>query len=123
MDSMAMNLADDNHKQKPDAGVTSEILTEGCASWEGTPLPQLITANPCLKVSRYEFKPGVITDWHTHKEIIAGYMLEGELTLVCKDGEERTFYPGEAIIESSQRVHRGENRGSKSAVFIVFMIG
>ncbi len=66
------------------------------------------------------FPPHAVTDWHTHPVINAGIVISGQLTIVCRDGEEHTFHAGDALCEISNRVHRGENRSDLPADIVVF---
>ena len=47
-------------------------------------------------------------------------MQQGDLTIVCQDGSERTFHEGEPLAEVIGTIHRGENRGRKPVVLVMF---
>ena len=77
---------------------------------------------PELIVKRMVFPVGAKTGWHHHNVINYGIVEQGELTIVCQDGNERTFRQGEAITEVIGTVHRGENRGNCPVVLNMFYV-
>lgn len=103
---------------------TPVTLYEGTKSWEGSTLPTMPLSQPHVKISRYKFEPGYSTPWHQHDEVLAAYMLSGELTVATQDGKDKhTFRPGDAFVECFKRFHQGTVTSSVPAEFIVFTLG
>ena len=100
---------------------TSELLRSS-VSWDGVALPDYPSGRPELVVSRLVFPVGAMTGWHHHNVINYGIVEQGDLTIVCEDGNERTFHEGEAIVEVVDTIHRGENRGNKQVILNMFYV-
>ena len=98
---------------------TTELIRT-CESWDGAPLPDFPVGKPELRVLRLEFPAGANTEWHHHPVMNYGIVQQGELTIVCQDGREKTFHEGEALVEVIGTVHRGENRGLKPVILNMF---
>ena len=69
---------------------------------------------------RLDFPVGDKTGWHHHTVVNYGIVQQGELTIVCQDGSEKTFHEGEALVEVIGTIHRGENRGRKPVILNMF---
>jgi quercetin dioxygenase-like cupin family protein len=67
--------------------------------------------------------PGESTGWHRHAIPVAGYLLEGELTVEYASGEQRVFRAGAGIIEVQDAPHQGYNAGTKPVRIVVFYAG
>lgn len=91
-------------------------------TWDGVALPAYPTEHPELRATRMEFPIGAKTGWHHHTVINYGIVEQGELTIVCQDGTERTFHEGEALVEVVGTIHRGENRGRKPVILNMFYV-
>lgn len=89
-------------------------------SWDGAPLPDFPQGKPELQVIRLDFPVGAKTGWHHHTVVNYGIVQQGDLTIVCQDGAERTFHEGEALVEVIGTIHRGENRGKKPVILNMF---
>ena len=98
---------------------TTELLRTS-ESWDGAALPAFPAAKPELRVLRLVFPAGAKTGWHHHPVINYGIVQQGELTIVCQDGSEKTFHEGEALVEVVGTIHRGENRGTKPVILNMF---
>ena len=85
-------------------------------------MPAYPAARPELIVNRTVFPAGAKTGWHHHTVINYGIIEQGELTIVCQDGTERTFRQGEAMAEVIGTVHRGENRGEEPVILNMFYV-
>ena len=68
------------------------------------------------------FPAGEKTGWHHHTVINFGIVEQGDLTIVCEDGTERTFHKGDALVEVVGTIHRGENRGKKPVILNMFYV-
>lgn len=91
-------------------------------SWDGVALPAYPNEKPELIVKHFIFPARTQTEWHHHTVINYGIVRQGELTIVCEDGNERTFHKEEVIVEVIGTIHRGENRGSKPVELDMFYI-
>lgn len=105
------------------SGITAECLAETSSGWDGSPLPDYPVGKPLISIYKYVFPPHTVTADHYHKIINCGVVTSGELTLVCKDGREKTVRAGEAVVEIDGEVHHGENRGDIPAEVIMFYAG
>jgi quercetin dioxygenase-like cupin family protein len=100
--------------------VNTSVLVETTKSWDGSAFPAYPTGTPQVVIKHFFFPPHAVTDWHSHPVINAGMILSGELTIVCENGEEKTFKAGEPIVEISNRKHRGENRTDSVTEMVMF---
>ena len=98
---------------------TTELIRTS-QSWDGAQLPDFPQGKPELRVIRLDFPIGAKTGWHHHTVVNYGIVQQGELTIVCQDGSERTFHEGEPLVEVIGTIHRGENRGKKPVVLNMF---
>ena len=97
----------------------TELIRTSC-SWDGAALPAYPVGKPELSIRRLEFPAGVSLGWHHHPVINYGIVLQGDLTIICQDGTERTFHEGEVLVEMVNTIHRGENRGTRPVVLLMF---
>ncbi len=100
---------------------TTELIRTS-QSWDGVALPTYPAGKPELIVKRLVFPVGAKTDWHHHPVINYGIVQQGELTIVCQDGSEKTFHAGEPLVEVIGTIHRGENRGSQPVILDMFYV-
>ena len=98
---------------------TTELICTS-QSRDGAMLPDFPQGQPELRVIRLDFPIGAKTGWHHHTVVNYGIVQQGDLTIVCQDGSERTFHEGEPLVEVIGTIHRGENRGKKSVVLVMF---
>lgn len=101
-------------------GVEATTLVKTQTAWDGSVLPDYPMGKPELIIERISFPPHHVTTWHYHSVINAGFILKGELTIVCKDGKEKTFHAGDAIVECVGEIHRGENRSEIANDIVMF---
>ena len=114
----------DNRFAELDAsGITAECLVESSCGWDGSPLPDYPAGRPILSIYKYVFPPHTVTAEHSHKIINCGVVTKGQITLVCRNGKEKTIHAGGAVIEIDGEVHHGENRGDIPAEVIMFYAG
>ena len=100
--------------------IKSTELLRSSQSWDTAQLPDYPAGRPELVVNRMVFPVGAKTGWHHHNVINYGIVEQGELTIVCQNGAERTFRKGEALIELVGIIHRGENRGNEPVILNMF---
>ena len=98
---------------------TTELIRTS-QSWDGAMLPNFPQGQPELRVIRLDFPVGAKTGWHHHTVVNYGIVQQGDLTIVCQDGSERTFHEGEPLVEVIGTIHRGENRGKKPVILVMF---
>ena len=98
---------------------TTELIRTS-QSWDGAMLPDFPQGQPELRVIRLDFPVGAKTGWHHHTVVNYGIVQQGDLTIVCQDGSERTFHEGEPLVEVIDTIHRGENRGKKPVILNMF---
>lgn len=107
-------------EQKSKGEPITDTLVKTETAWDGSALPDYPVGKPEIIIDRISFPAHHVTDWHYHSVINAGVILSGELTIVCKNGKEKTFFAGEPIVECVGEIHRGENRGDIPADIIMF---
>lgn len=100
---------------------TTELIRTS-QSWDGAQLPDFPQGQLELRVVRLDFPIGAKTGWHHHPVINYGIVQQGDLTIVCQDGTEKTFHEGEALVEVIGTIHRGENRGAKPVILNMFYL-
>lgn len=99
---------------------TTKELIRTSHTWDGAQLPDFPQGRPELTVLRTTFPVGAITGWHHHTAVNYGIVEQGDLTIVCKNGNVHTFHEGEPLVEVVGTIHRGENRGDKPVILNMF---
>ncbi len=100
---------------------TTELIRTS-QSWEGARLPDYLQGRPELVVRKYVFPAGQKLGWHHHPVMNYGVLVQGELTIIAKDGAEKIVRAGEAVVEMVGTVHHGENRGTQPAILYMFYL-
>ena len=100
---------------------TTELIRTS-QSWDGAELPDYPQGRPELVVKKYVFPAGQKLAWHHHPVMNYGVLVQGELTIIAKDGTEKVVHAGEAVVEMVGTVHHGENRGSQPAILYMFYL-
>ena len=118
------------------------LLTTACAQTT-TPAPQKASVAPVLATGEtilgqpiaypeasahvtaviVTLPPGVSTGLHRHPVPLFGYMLEGELTVTYEGAGERTYRPGDALMEAIDTPHDGRNTGTGDVRILAVFIG
>ena len=96
--------------------VETTELVRTSQSWDGAELPDYPQGRPELVVKKYVFPAGQKLAWHHHPVMNYGVLVQGELTIIAKDGTEKVVHAGEAVVEMVGTVHHGENRGTQPAI-------
>ena len=104
-------------------GPTAERIAASSSSWNGEPLPAYPVGRPLVSLLRILIPPHARLEVHVHPVVNAGVVLRGELTVVAGNGTERTFRPGEGIVEMVGTLHYGENRGDDEVELVMFYAG
>ena len=100
--------------------VEATELIRTSQSWDGAQLPDYLQGRPELVVRKYVFPAGQKLGWHHHPVMNYGVLVQGELTIIAKDGAEKIVRAGEAVVEMVGTVHHGENRGTQPAILYMF---
>lgn len=107
------------HRNVPQQVVTTELIRTS-QSWDGADLPDYPEGQPEIVGVRYDIPAGAMLGWHHHPTLNFGVLMQGELTIIAKDGTTKTVKEGEAIVEMVGTVHHGENRSAKPVVLYMF---
>ena len=102
--------------------VEATELIRTSQSWDGAQLPDYLQGRPELVVRKYVFPAGQKLGWHHHPVMNYGVLVQGELTIIAKDGAEKIVRAGEAVVEMVGTVHHGENRGTQPAILYMFYL-
>ena len=107
-----------------EGGITATTLLTSTTSWNKTPLPAYPAGQPQISIARVEIAPGAsIPDHLHHNTIAAGVLLQGQLKVVTDTGETIELVAGDAVIETIDTWHTGQNTGSVPTELIVFYAG
>ena len=109
---------DDNPAPK----VESSELIRTSQSWDGVDLPDYLQGKPELVAVKYVFPAGQKLGWHHHPVMNYGVLVQGELTIIGLDGQEKVVHEGEAVVEMVNTIHHGENRGKKPVILYMFYL-
>ena len=111
----------DNDKEKLSQVVSTELVRTS-QSWDGVELPDYPEGRPELVAVKYEFPAGQKLGWHHHPSMNFGVLVQGELTIIDQEGNEKIVHEGEAVVEMVGTVHHGENRGNKPVILYMFYL-
>lgn len=98
-------------------------ILQATKQWDGSPLPPYPLKNPEITILGYEIPPGTRLPMHKHPVINAGVLLEGNLTVMTKDGKQLNLSPGDSIVELVNQWHYGVNQGPVPVKLIMFYAG
>ncbi|MES2623995.1 MAG: cupin domain-containing protein [Pseudomonadota bacterium] len=106
------------------AAVTSTTLLTSSNSWDNTPLPAYPAGQPKITIARVQIAPGANIPAHLHHNTIAaGVLLQGQLKVVTDSGATIELVAGDAVIETIDTWHSGQNTGRVPTELIVFYAG
>ena len=108
--------------ENPASAVTNVELIRTSKSWDGVELPDYLQGRPELVAVKYEFPAGQKLGWHHHPVMNYGVLVQGELTIIGQDGQEKVVHEGEAVVEMVNTIHHGENRGTKPVILYMFYL-
>ena len=103
-------------------GVKVETLIRSDRSWNGDLLPKLNDIQAEVTVLRITVPAGVTLPRHLHPVINAGVLLQGSLRVESDDGASQYLQPGQALIETVNKMHRGVSLGPEPAVVVVVYV-
>ena len=112
--------ANTQNEAKPQVESTELIRTS--QSWDGVELPDYFQGRPELVAVKYVFPAGQKLGWHHHPVMNYGILVQGELTIIGENGQEKTVHEGEVVVEMVNTIHHGENRGSKPVILYMFYL-
>ena len=110
------------HNDNTAQAVKSVELIRTDKSWDGVELPDYLKGRPELVAVKYEFPAGKKLGWHHHPVMNYGILVQGELTIIGLDGNEKVVHEGEAVVEMVGTIHHGENRGTKPVILYMFYL-
>ena len=102
--------------------VESTELIRTSQSWDGVELPDYFEGRPELVAVKYVFPAGQKLGWHHHPVMNYGILVQGELTIIDLEGNEKVVKEGEAVVEMVNTIHHGENRGTKPVILYMFYL-
>ena len=105
-----------------DTEVQSIELLRTSQSWNEMDLPDYPQGKPELVAVKYIIPPGKKLGWHHHVAMNHGVLVQGELTIIDQEGNEKVVHEGEAVVEMVGTVHHGENRGNKPVILYMFYL-
>ena len=104
-------------------GIKIEELANSTTMWNGSMLTNYPDGQPKIKVLRIQIPNGMSLGWHYHPVINAAVILRGTLELKLKDGTQKTYRQGEALIEVVNTIHTGKALGPTDVDLVVFYAG
>ncbi len=107
---------------EPVLSVQTTELIRTSQSWDGVELPDYFQGRPELVAVKYVFPAGQKLGWHHHPVMNYGILVQGELTIIGKDGKTKVVHEGEPVVEMVNTIHHGENRGTKPVVLYMFYL-
>jgi len=112
----------DSVQQDTITTVQSTELIRTSQSWDGVELPDYFKGRPELVAVKYVFPAGKKLGWHHHPVMNYGILVQGELTIIGRDGQEKVVHEGEPVVEMVNTIHHGENRGDKPVILYMFYL-
>ncbi len=97
-------------------------LTRTSQSWDGAELPDYFQGRPELVAMKYVIPAGAKLGWHHHPAMNYGVLVQGELTIIGKDGQKKVVHEGEAVVEMVNTIHHGRNLGDKTVILYMFYL-
>ena len=119
--SLGCKKANDEVGENAPAVISEELLRTS-QSWDGAELPDYLQGRPELVTMHYEIPPGQKLGWHHHPVMNYGVIVQGELTVIDLNGNKKIIHEGEAVVETVNTIHHGENNGTKTAILYVFYL-
>ncbi len=117
------SLAQPEQAAQNSGEVKVKQILKATKEWDGTPLPPYPSQNPEITILSYEIPPGTRLPMHKHPVINAGVVLQGQLTVIAKDGKELILNEGDSIVELVDKWHYGRNTGTVPVKLIMFYVG
>ena len=102
---------------------SKEILLKTTQTWDGTELKPSKISTPEVTVLKITIPPHERLTMHKHPMLNVVYLNKGILTIVTKDGQEKTITKGECLTELINTFHYGKNDTDENTELIVFYFG
>lgn len=120
---LLFSCTETNSEKATQETISTELLRTS-QSWDGVELPDYPEGRPEMVAVKYIIPPGQKLGWHHHVVMNHGVLVEGELTIIGKDGKTKVLREGEVVVEmvGADAVHHGENRGEKPVVLYMFYL-
>ena len=107
-----------------DGPITTTTLLTTTSSWDNITLPAYPAGQPQITIARVQIAPGASLPQHLHHNTIAaGVLLTGQLKVVTDSGATIELVAGDAVIETIDTWHTGQNTGMVPTELIVFYAG
>ena len=100
-----------------------EILLKSTEMWDGTQLTSEKLNQPEVTVLKITIPPHSKLSVHKHPMLNIVYLTKGTLTIVSKNGQEKTIRQGESLVELIDKFHYGKNDSDEDTELIVFYYG
>ena len=100
--------------------ISCDTLLKTSKSWDGVDLPDYLKGKPEIYVHRYTIPPKMKLKTHYHEHMSFGVVVKGQLTIVKKDGTEKSFNEGESFAETVNTIHYGINKCDVPIDLVVF---
>lgn len=121
--SFAQSAEVHEHAKQSQSEIKVTQILKATKSWDGKALPPYPSKNPEITILSYEIASGVRLPMHKHPVINAGVILQGQLTVIAKDGKQLILNAGDSIVELVDQWHYGVNQGSIPVKLIMFYAG
>ena len=118
----AVSLAARADSPAASPAITVTPLFKTTTSWDGTPL-HYPEGQAEITAQEVTLAPGAETGWHLHPAPAFGLILDGEWTVMLKDGRTKVLRRGDGIAEVVDTLHNGRNSGTVPARLLVFYAG
>ncbi|MFT5836043.1 MAG: quercetin dioxygenase-like cupin family protein [Sulfurimonas sp.] len=100
-----------------------DVLAKTSSSWDGTALKPYAKGTPEVTILKISIPPKTKLPIHKHPYMNAGVLTKGQLTVVTIDKKVLELKAGDAIVETIDKWHYGENRGNTTSEIIVIYAG
>ena len=99
-------------------------LLETTQSWNGETIPKFSEGQPKVTISKITIPPKTKLPKHIHPLLTMGVITKGELTIFDIDHNKTTsIKAGDPLVEVSNTIHYGENKGNEPVEIVVFYVG
>ena len=110
----------------PPPAVTAEPVLTATETILGQPIAWP-AGRPEVTAAVITVPPGAETGWHSHPVPLFAWMLEGALTVTHRapgvPPTERTYRPGDALMEAIATPHNGRNAGAAPVRILAGLMG
>jgi len=104
-------------------GVTVETLLKTDVTSIGQPIIYPKVTRSEVSMTKITIAPGATTGWHKHQIPLFAYVIQGILTIMLENGDEKQFPAGSATAEVVNVYHQGINKGKEPVILLVCYLG